>query len=81
MHVEMKVRTGGCERESGRQDFVWSTERRASRVRTCDEVNQGLVSRAATVQRCRRAGQLSFLKVKNLAKCKFGVSQDLAYTL
>jgi len=67
MHAEMKVGTEGHERESGKRDCMWSTEwrsgkiarfgrlltkQRVSRVKTCDEVNKGLVSHAATVRRC-----------------------------
>jgi len=33
-------------------------------TRLCDEVNKGLVSRAATVQRHRRAGQPSLPKLE-----------------
>ena len=33
-------------------------------TRSCDEVNEGLVSRATTVQRHPRAGQLSLPKLK-----------------
>ena len=37
-------------------------------TRSCDEVNEGLVSRAATVRKCRRVRQPSLPKIVNLAK-------------
>jgi len=60
---------------------TWRRAQVEQTTRSCDEVNEGLVSRATTVRRRRRVGQPSLPKLWKLAKCKFGVSQDLTCTL
>ena len=41
-------------------------------TRSCDEVNEGLVSRAVTVWRRQRAGQPSLLEVGNWLRVNLG---------
>ena len=41
-------------------------------TQSCDEVNEGLVSHAATVQRRRRAGQSSLPKFENWLSVNLG---------
>jgi len=55
----------------GKRDCVWAGvhglgvcgQTKSEPAKTCDKVNDGLVSRAATVRRCRRAGQPSLPKL------------------
>ena len=51
---------------------TWWRARVGQTTRSCDEVNEGLVSRAATMRRCRRAGQLSLPKLKNWLSVNLG---------
>ena len=55
----------------GKRDCVWAgihdlgvcNQTKNEPAKTCDKVNDGLESRAATVWRCRRAGQPSLPKL------------------
>jgi len=47
---------------------TWRCAQVGQTTRSCDEVNEGLVSHAVTVRRRRRARQPSLPKIVNLAK-------------
>ena len=54
---------------------TWRRAQVGQTIRSCDEVSEGLVSRAATVQRRRRARQPSLPKIVIWLSMKLEVSK------